>query len=103
MKALTITLTDENQLKVTASEPLDPSTLVDMSLSACLAMMSSIVDEAQEDDKQKVKEYLFDLFNISASALLAQFAPDIDLRPDLTEEAILIKEMELANDKLSNM
>lgn len=106
MKELTIRLTDDKQLKVEASEPLDPITLVDLSLSACLAMMSSIRDEAAKESENhaaEVQAYLFDMFNVAASALLAQFAPTKDLRPDLTEEAIFIKELELANDKLSNM
>lgn len=100
MKQLCISLTDDNELKVSANDQLTVGDMVDLSLSAILAMCNSIVHDAPTDKQQEVKEYLFNMFNISASALLAQFAPEIDLRPDITEEAILIKELELANDRL---
>lgn len=100
MKSITIQLTKENELSVTASDAMSPLEVTDLTLSALLAMYNSILYDAPQDLKEELKEFLFQMFNVSASALLAQFAPEIELRPDLTEEAIFIKELELANDKL---
>jgi len=102
MKQLIITLTDDNELKVQASHPLNPQELTDLTLSTILAMFNQATSDAPEPQKQEVKEYLFNMFNYAASALLAQFAPDIELRPDITEEAILRHELEIANDKLKS-
>lgn len=102
MKQLSIELSDKGELRVTSNVPMNPEDLVNLTLSATLAMFNTIANDAPEDQKQDVKEYLFNMFNISASALLAQFAPDIELRPDITEEAILIQELKIANDKLKS-
>lgn len=96
---LTITLTDNKELHMEADTPLTPLQLIDLTLSANLAMMNATLKSAPNKDKQKIKEYLFDTFNVAASSLLAQFAPDIPLRPDITEEAIIQLEEELKNAK----
>lgn len=101
MKSITITLSDQQQLNMTASEPLDFLTTTDLLLSALLAMMESTVEAAPPQHKLDVKEVLFESFNVAASTLLAQFAPHIELRPDITEEAILKAELDLAPNYLN--
>ena len=95
MKQITITLKDDNQLAVTASEAIDFPTMLDLTLSAVLAMLNSTVEHTPKQHKQDVKQLLFDSFNQAASTVLAQFAPEIDLRPDITEEAIFQAELNL--------
>ena len=50
----------------------------------------------KEDDVnyQAIKEDLYDKYNAGASQLLATFAPDIEMRPELTAEAMLKAENE---------
>ena len=102
MIELTIKLTEDKNLNISANRPLSFEDTVDLTLSTVLAMMNATLADTPEDKKEAVKEYLFQAFNISASALLAQFAPDIELRPDITEEAILQAELDIASKKLRN-
>jgi hypothetical protein len=59
--------------------------------------MNSIVNAAPEDSKQNTKEELYDMYNAAASNTLFIFAPDIEMRPHLTSEAILKAEDEIIN------
>ena len=86
-----------------ASEPLAPLFTTDLVLSALLAIYNTVISETPKKNQEQMKEFLFEMFNVSASALLAQMAPDIDLRPDITSDAILELEESMINDKLSNM
>lgn len=97
MKTLTIKLDDDNKLDIRASEPMSSLTVIDMTLSACMAVMNTTLAKAPKEQEQDLKEHLFETFNIAASTLLAQFAPDIELRPDITEEAILNAELDIAH------
>lgn len=54
-----------------------------------LASMNQILDQAHADDREKVKGYLYDALNQAASRTLEQFAPEYELRPNLTAKAIL--------------
>ena len=89
MKTLTINLTEDSRLGIQASEYMSAADIINMSLNACLSAMNHQLNDAPEELKPDVKEHLFDLFNVTASALLAQFAPEIDLRPDFDYDAIL--------------
>jgi hypothetical protein len=46
-----------------------------------------------------IKENIYDMINFAASNTLALFAPEIEMRPDLTADAILQKENEMINDE----
>lgn len=105
---ITVELTKDATIKTTTTNTIPFNTLNNMLLTAVLSAMNAIMEQARRDhlpykQKQELKEYLFDEFNMAASTLLATFAPDIELRPDLTEEAILEMELQLANDKMSKM
>lgn len=54
-----------------------------------LLAMQSIVAATPEDQRQSVKEELYDMYNAAASNTLSYFAPDIEMRPHLTSQAIL--------------
>jgi hypothetical protein len=60
-----------------------------------LASLNSIVNAAPEEIKQSTKEELYDLYNAAASNTLSYFAPEIEMRPHLTTEAILKAENEI--------
>lgn len=94
MKKLIITEKDNN-IRIATESPLTFEDVMNLSLSALLSMMNTITNNANTEHKQQVKEYLFDMFNMAASTLLANFAPEIDLRKDIQAEAILTLEDEL--------
>lgn len=98
---ITITLDNHNQVHTQLSKSVSIPVYINTCLTSILATMNQAVAAAPPELRQQLKEHLFDSFNEAASSLLASFAPDIDLRPDITEEAILQLELQLANDKLS--
>ena len=99
MKNLTISITDDKEFKLTSDTPLTTYDIINLCMNACLAALNSNVKDVPSEHVEPIKEHLFDVFNEAASALLAQFAPEIDLRPDITEEAILQTELQLAEQK----
>lgn len=64
-----------------------------------LHVMRTIVKEAPTAQQEKLKALLYDLVNLKMSAVLESFAPDYELRPGLTAEAILKAENELLKEK----
>lgn len=66
--------------------------------------MKNLVEEVRndtsktEEDVAKVKEAVYDLYNAQASDLLHTFAPEIELRPDLTVDAIMRAENEILSE-----
>ena len=105
---ITVELTDTLEVKTSTDTNIQYKTMINMLMTAALSTMNAVMSQAKKDHlpykkKQELKEYLFDEFNVAASTLLATFAPDIELRPDITEEAILKAELEIANDKMSKL
>ncbi len=102
MLKLTITL-DENSIRTEASEAMNIEEVMDVTLSAILGIMNDIKNSAKtKEDEDKVEEFLFNMFNEAASALLAQFAPTRDLRPDITADAIMELENKLIKNQQNN-
>lgn len=62
-----------------------------------LALLNAAVDAVPPEKKEIVKADLYEIYNIGASNTLAIFAPEIEMRPDLTVQAILEKENEILN------
>lgn len=62
---------------------------------------NSFVDKQSFEPKtvEAIKEEVFDLVNYSASHILQQCFPEMELRPGLTEEAILKMENDLIDAK----
>lgn len=61
---------------------------------------------AQEKIDEKVVELkgmLYDFYNVNASNLLAEFAPEIEKNPDLTTQAILKAENDLIEEKYEEL
>ena len=91
-KKMKVTITDKSVNFGTGVTPLD---FLSLAFSACLMVMRKTVENTPVDYKQEVKEDLYDKFNQMASRTLETFIPDKELRPDLTEQAILEKEDEI--------
>lgn len=93
----------ENELRLQTEQPLGFEDILNLTLSAVLSMANEITNNAPADKRQQVKEYLFDQINLSVSALLAQFAPEIDLRKDIQAEAIMQLEEQILTERATAM
>lgn len=102
MKKLTISEKD-GSIRLQTEKPLGFDEITNLALSAILSMANEITNNAAADKQTQVKEYLFDQINLSVSALLAQFAPEIDLRKDIQAEAIMQLEEELLTQRAQAM
>jgi len=91
---ITITIKD-GQVTTHNKVPIPIFDTIEVFLKVTLAAMNQVVSNASEEARPKVKEDLYELFNIAASNTLAIFAPEIEMRPDLTVQAILEKENEI--------
>lgn len=69
--------------------------LIQLTCTGVLTAMNNVVKSAPPEIQTKVKEELYDMYNAAASSLLNFFAPEIELRPNLTAQAILEKENEI--------
>lgn len=96
---LTIELKD-NMLTMESSEPPTLHQVTSILLSTLLEAMHQSLNKAT--NKQDTKEYIFDQVNMAMSETLNRFAPDIELRPDITEEAIAELEFRNAFKKINS-
>jgi hypothetical protein len=88
-----ISLTEDGM--ILTSEPVAPGDFVNALLMAQLNFFRDVVARTRGKEKEEMTNYLYDMYNSAASAFLKAFAPEIELRPDLTEQAILEKENEI--------
>lgn len=72
--------------------PMNAVQLTNTLLSVLFSVYRSNIDSVPEEHRYLITEHLFDNFNTAASEFLKQLDPESDLRPDLTEEAILAAE-----------
>ena len=68
-------------------------------LNGATAQVSTLVYENEPESLQPLRQELFDMFNFQFSQFLNNVFPEISLRPDLTEEAILKAENDLIEQK----
>jgi hypothetical protein len=81
---------DKNRkVKVSFKNPVPFTDFLQIISTGILTAMFSIVNSAPEDQRPQVKEELYDMYNAAASNLLSFFAPEIEMRPHLTTQAIL--------------
>lgn len=66
------------------------------------ALTEDNIPKTSTEYDQKVAELkgmLYDFYNVNASTLLQKFAPELELRPDISAEAILKTENDLIEQK----
>ena len=89
------------------SPGMDFPKFLQLTLSAILQIMKAQQDNVDKDPKlsdefkKKFKEDLYDSFNQAASSVLQLFAPEFELRPDLTADAILAAENAIMDQKIA--
>ena len=84
-----IHLRDQGKLDVDIKYPLPLDDLLSVYMSCCLASMNQVVSNAPNGKQEECRGVLYDLFNVAASKLLQNFAPELELRPNLTTQAIM--------------
>lgn len=72
--------------------PMNAEQLTNTLLSVLFSVYQSNIHDVPEEHQHLITKHLFDNFNAAASEFLKQLDPESDLRPDLTEEAILAAE-----------
>jgi hypothetical protein len=88
----------DNKVHVTYEHPtLTLPDFLQVISTGVLQAMISIVAAAPEDQRTQVKEELYDMYNAAASNTLNYFAPEIEMRPHLTAQAILEAEDNIIN------
>jgi hypothetical protein len=93
----------DNQVKLSFKDKsLNLSELIQVTCTGILCAMKSVVESAPEDQRQQVMEDLYDLYNAAASNTLAYFAPEIEMRPHLTSQAILDAEDAIINKEYNH-
>lgn len=63
--------------------------VLNLCFSAQLHFMRSTLSTVPEEHREEAKGRFFDIYNESASKLLEMFAPELEIHPGLTAEAIL--------------
>lgn len=86
-----------------SSEELHVADYINITLSAQLNMFSDILRRTDEEERERTRGELYDMYNLAASAFLKAFAPELELRPELTEEAILRAENEILDERANDV
>jgi hypothetical protein len=93
----------DNKVKLAFKDKsLNIADLIQVISTGILCAMQSIVSSAPEAERQQVKEELYDMYNAAASNTLSYFAPDIEMRPHLTAQAILDAEDAIINKEYNH-
>jgi hypothetical protein len=79
----------EGKVKLSFKRKPNLTEFLQIIFTGCLQAMKAIVAAAPAKDREKVQEELYDLFNAGASRTLDLFAPNIEMRPHLTTQAIM--------------
>lgn len=91
---LEIELTEDNKIKTQIDTPMPIDDLMPILFTVQLSYMKQFMRQVEESEElsseqiQALKEDLYDKYNAGASNVLYLFAPDEELRPDLTVEAM---------------
>ena len=74
--------------------------LLNMLLTVAGGAMKQAIGAAPKEVKKQLSEMLYDSFNEAASVVLTDLIPDKDMRPDLTNEAILRAQDEIMKEHI---
>lgn len=93
-----ITTTEDGQLDIALSGIKDFPQFTQQLFTGLLAMMKNVVDRSP--DKDMATQEVYDLINNAASNTLSMFAPEIDMRPTVTTEALLRMENQVMQEAI---
>lgn len=93
-----ITTTEDGQLDIALSGIKDFPQFTQQLFTGLLAMMKNVVDRSP--DKDLATQEIYDMINNAASNTLSMFAPEIDMRPTVTTEALLRMENQVMQEAI---
>lgn len=87
-----------------ASQPLTYADVLQLVCSCVAGVTGDMLSKVEtEEERQKIENELFDIANLSFSNCLAHAFPGQELRPDLTEEAILKAENDILAERAADI
>lgn len=89
----------DNKIKLSYKNPMPITDFLQVISTGILLALKGVVDAAPEESRQEIQEDLYDMYNAAASNTLHYFAPEIEMRPHLTSQAILDAEDAIINRK----
>lgn len=96
--AIRIALDKNKQLTVEAKGLILPEA-IQLCLAAIEAMCKQTLSRAEDPNLVKsLEEDMYDMINLGASTLLNKLFPNIDMRPDITVDALMKAENELVSE-----
>jgi hypothetical protein len=96
-------ITPKNEFKIETSGHLTISDAFLMLANGSLQFARQAMTHAPKGEEEKIKSTMYDMMNLRFSAVLENFAPEYELRPGLTAEAIMKAENELLQDEMSKV
>ena len=90
----------DGKVKLSMRENLNLEDFLQVIQTGILSAMNSIV--AAAENEEEAKAVLYDTYNLACSRTLEAFAPEYELRPHLTTEAILRMENKILNEVSRN-
>ena len=92
----------DNQVSVKSRGPMTLEDMFQATMTGLLGAMNTLLKVAKSDEeREQLKGYIYDRFNIAASRTLEIFAPELELRPSLTTDAIIKAENELLKEEIA--
>lgn len=98
MKTITLCFDPEKGISTNSDQPITFEEFLFITSNSNLAFAKKIVEDTPEEHKLEAKKTLYDLINLAASNVLRAFAPEIEMHPTLTEDAILRAENEIIEE-----
>ena len=89
MNEIKIKLNDKNQMTLTTKKPIHFEDMLQITQTALLSHANTILKNVPEEDLEAVKGSLYDKMNLAFSRTLEFFAPEFEVNPGLTAQAIL--------------
>lgn len=97
--ALRITLDKSRRLTVEAQGMILPDA-IQLCLAAIEVLCKQSLSRAEDPNLVKaLEEDMYEMINLGASTLLNRLFPDIEMRPDITVDALMKAENELISEK----
>ena len=97
-----IDIGEDHKIRITTTGGIHIEPLVNILNNAILQASLQCLNQPNHTNNPNEyslrKEALYDLINHTASGTLRLFAPDLDLRPDITADAILRAENDIINE-----
>lgn len=92
----------DNQVTVKSRGPISLEEMVQVTMTGLIGAMNTCLKAAKNDkEREQLKGYIYDRFNLAASRVLEIFAPELELRPNITVDAIKRAEDDLLKEEMA--